>query len=317
MYHRVAEVNLDPWSICVTPQYFAEHLEVLQKYGRPLSLKQLMQAHQDGNIPDRAVVVTFDDGYADNLYHAKPLLERYDIPATVFVSTGYIGQERGFWWDELEQLLLKPGRLPQKLQLSINGTTYQWELGEAASYTEEDYHRDRACKAWEAKPGSRMFFYYSIWQLLRSLLEGERIKAVDDILTWSTAEPTARPTYRSLLPEELSALKQGQLVEIGAHTVTHPFLSAQSIASQRDEIQRSKADLEEILNHPVTSFSYPFGNYTVQTIELTRSAGFDCACSTVKDIVWRKSNCFELPRVGVENWDGEEFAKQLSRCFNG
>ena len=317
MYHHVAEVELDPWRLCVTPQHFAEQLEILQKYTHPLSLQQLIQAHQDGNIPERAVVVTFDDGYADNLYHAKPLLERYGIPATVFVSTGYLRKQREFWWDELERLLLKPHKLPEKLSLNINGSIHHWELGTATDYSQEEYQGDRNCKAWEAKPGSRMSFYYSIWQVLRPLSEWERIKALDELLIWANAESTVRKTHRSLLPEEVCALGQGELVEIGAHTVTHPFLSAQSTALQRDEIQQSKADLEEILNRPVTSFSYPFGDRTAETVELTRTAGFDCACSTVEDIVWQQSHCFQLPRFAVENWNGEEFTQQLLKWFHG
>ncbi|MEH1965218.1 polysaccharide deacetylase family protein [Nostoc sp.] len=314
MYHRVAEVDLDPWSLCVTPQHFAEHLEVLQKYAYPISLQQLAQAHRHGNIPHRAVAITFDDGYADNLHHAKPLLERYGIPATVFISTGYIGKQREFWWDELEWLLLQPQKLPEKFSLKIKTTTHHWELGTAADCSEDDYDRDR--HPWEAKPGSRLFFYYSLWQLLQSLPESDRLKALDEISAWAMVEPIARKTHCSLLPEELLALEQGELVEIGAHTVTHPFLSAHSLAFQRHEIQQSKADLEKILNRPVTSFAYPHGDYTTETVNLISEVGFACACSCIQDIVWRESDCFQLPRFGVENWNGEEFAKQLSRWFN-
>ncbi|MDZ7949480.1 polysaccharide deacetylase family protein [Nostoc sp. DedQUE09] len=317
MYHRVAEIELDPWSLCVTPQHFAEHLEVLQKYAYPISLLQLAQAHRDGNIPHRAVAITFDDGYADNLHHAKPLLERYGIPATVFISTDYIGKKREFWWDELERVLLQPGKLPEKLILNISANIHHWELGAAVDYSPENYQCDRTSQAWKAKPGSRMYFYYSIWQILRPLPEAQRQNALDEILTWATAEPKPRSTHRSLLPEELSALGQGELVEIGAHTVTHPFLSAQSTTLQRHEIKQSKVDLEETINRPVTSFSYPFGDRTAETIELAKASGFSCACSTVQDIVWQQSNRFDLPRFGVENWNGEEFAKQLLRWFHG
>ena len=316
MYHRIVELDIDPWSLCVTPQHFAEHLEVLQKHYHPLSLPQLVEALRENKLPDRGVVVTFDDGYADNLYNAKPLLEKYNIPATFFISTGSIGQNREFWWDELERLLLQPRKLPEKLSLNIDGNVYQWNLDQAVNYTEQDYQRDRTCKAWEAQPGSRMSFYYSIWQTLRPLLEKERQRILDEILEWAVAESTPRATYRSLSPEELSALAEGELVEIGAHTVTHPFLSAQSTALQRDEIKQSKIDLEKMLNHPVTSFSYPFGDRTVETVELTRTAGFDCACSTFEEFVWQKSDPFQLPRFAVENWHGKEFANRLLEWFN-
>ncbi|MBF2004217.1 MAG: polysaccharide deacetylase family protein [Chlorogloeopsis fritschii C42_A2020_084] len=316
MYHRICEVDLDPWGLCVTPQHFAEQLEVLQKHTHPLSLKQLVQAYRDGNVPNRAVVVTFDDGYADNLHNAKPLLEEYNTPATVFVSTGYIGKEREFWWDELERLLLKPGKLPDKVSLTINSSVHHWELGTAADYSLEEYQGDRTCKAWEAKPGSRLSFYYSIWQLLQPLPETERLKALDEISAWVMVETTARKTHYSLLLEELLALEQGKLIEIGAHTVTHPFLSAHSLAFQQQEIRQSKADLEQILNRSVTSFAYPHGDYNLETVNLIKEMGFVCACSCIQDIFWRESDCFQLPRFGVENWNGEEFTKQLSRWFN-
>jgi peptidoglycan/xylan/chitin deacetylase (PgdA/CDA1 family) len=257
------------------------------------------------------VVVTFDDGYANNLHNAKPLLEHYNIPATVFVTSGHIGQEREFWWDELERVLLQPKSLPEKLCLKIDGNTYQWELGEAVDYSEDEYRRDRNQKAWESQPGSRLFFYYSVWQRLQPLQESNQLKALDEILAWADTEPIARSTHRTLTPEEVCTLGQGELVEIGAHTVTHPFLSAHSLAFQRDEIQRSKAHLEALLERSVTSFAYPFGGYTEETVPLMPEAEFTCACSTVEDIVWRKSDCFQFPRFGVEDWNGEEFAQRL------
>lgn len=202
-----------------------------------MSLKKLAQAHRDGNIPHQAVVVTFDDGYADNLYNPKPLLEYYNIPATIFVTTGQIGQNREFWWDQLERVLLQPGRLPERFCLRINGNTHQWKLGVAADYSQLDYQRDRDRQAWEGQPGSRLSFYYSIWQQLRPLSENQRQKVLDEILIWANADSIARPTHRSLVPKEVSTLGQGGPVEIGAHTVTHPFFSAHSVAFQQDEIQ--------------------------------------------------------------------------------
>lgn len=318
LYHRVAEVGLDPWSLCVTPRHFAEHLEVLRKHCRPVQLQQLAQAVQDGERPHRQVVVTFDDGYADNLHNAKPLLERYDIPATVFVTSGHIGQEREFWWDEMDRLLLQPGTLPEALRLSFNGSTYQWELGESAYYSKDAYQRYRC---WSAlgndNPTPRHSLYRSLYQLLCPLLTDERRKVLDELLAWAGVEPMSRLTHRSLTLAEVSALDQGELIEVGAHTVTHPFLSSLPAAKQREEIKRCKASLEEIVGHPVSSFAYPHGNYTAQTVAVVQEAGFGCACSTVADVVSLSSDRFQLPRVVVEDWDGEEFAKRLSRWFHG
>jgi len=317
MYHRVAEVGSDPWSLCVTPRHFAEHLEVLQKHARPQRLHQLTEAVQHRKRPHHSVAITFDDGYADNLYNAKPLLERYDIPATVFVTTGHLGHEREFWSDELDRILLQPGTLPETLRLRINGSTYQWELGEAANYSEESYQSDRCWSALgEDNPGSRQSLYRSLYQLLRPLLAFEQRKVLDELLTWAGAKPLSRPTHRFLTLAEVLELDLGGAIEVGSHTVTHPFLSALPAASQQNEIEQSKADLEEIIGHPVTSFAYPYGNYTAETAALVKRAGFACACSTFGDTVWQRTDCFQLPRFQVEDWDGEEFAARLSRWFH-
>src|SRR5262245_1755138 len=137
MYHRVTELPSDPHLVAVTPKHFCEQLEMIRKHYMPIRLQQLVEALQGGEAPKRAVVITFDDGYADNLHKAMPLLEHYDIPATVFVTAGVVGSQREFWWDELDRLLLQPGILPAKLRLKINGSTFDFQLGEASTYTEK------------------------------------------------------------------------------------------------------------------------------------------------------------------------------------
>src|ERR671912_1837193 len=174
LYHRVAELRLDPWFLSVTPRNFAEHLEVLQRYAHPISLQRLFQGLLEGGLPERAVAVTFDDGYADNLHDAKPLLARYEVPATVFLATGFIGQKREFWWDELDRLLLQPGTLPERVRLRVDGETYEWELGEAAEYTREDFQCHRGWKAWTESQTPRQQLYTALYDLLRPLGAAER-----------------------------------------------------------------------------------------------------------------------------------------------
>jgi peptidoglycan/xylan/chitin deacetylase (PgdA/CDA1 family) len=318
MYHRVAEVNSDPWSLCVTPKHFTEHLEILRQYGYPLHLQQLAKRLGERQYINRSIVVTFDDGYADNFYHAKPLLEKYDIPATVFVTTGGIDQKHEFWWDELDRLLLQPLTLPDLLQLNINGKTYQWELGEATHYSQADCQRDRHWRM-DREPGEdptlRHTLYRSLYQLLQFLPTYERSQLLEELGIWANADPVGRSTHRSLSHEEMLALESGGLIEIGAHTVTHPFLSKLPIALQRDEIQHSKNHLEKILGHPVTSFSYPNGSYITETTSIVQEAGFTCGCSSIVGRVQRHSNFLLLPRVVVEDWDGETFDLCLSRLM--
>src|SRR6266481_2477666 len=141
LYHRVTEPMSDPWSLCVTSTHFAEHLETLRRHARIIHLQELVDGLENSALPERSVVITFDDGYADNLHNAKRVLERYDAPATVFITTGYIGHSREFWWDTLEKLFLGPGRLPESLHLTIDGCVFEWELGEAACYDHTTFWR--------------------------------------------------------------------------------------------------------------------------------------------------------------------------------
>jgi len=316
LYHRVAEVGSDPWGLCVSPRHFAEHMEVLRKHGSIIPLRQMRKDLADGNLPRKAVAVTFDDGYVDNLQNAKPLLARYDIPATVFVTTGYLGRDCEFWWDELERLLLQPGTLPEKLHLSVNGSTYQWEIGEAIYYSEETYQRLRCWHIEQQNdPTPRHYLYRTLWQLLYPLRDGERRKVLDDLLAWGDAKRTGRSTQRVLSPEEVVDLAEGGLVEVGAHTVTHASLPTLPLALQEREIQESKNCLEEIIGRPVRSLAYPHGDYTAETVSIVRETGFTCACSADAGIIWESTNHFQLPRVQVLDWDGEQFARQLSTSF--
>jgi peptidoglycan/xylan/chitin deacetylase (PgdA/CDA1 family) len=320
LYHRVAEVKSDPWLLSVTPPHFAEQLEVLRKVGCPMRLHHLAQNLREGKCPHRPLVVTFDDGYADNLYNAKPLLERHEIPATIFLTTGCMGQDSEFWWDELDRLLLQPGTLPRALHLNINGSTHDWDLGEAADYGEDAAQHHRSWRPWDKhNPNARHSLYRSLYHLLHPLPAGEQRKVLDDLLTWALAKPAGRPSYRPLTIQEILTLAQGGLVEIGSHTKTHTVLSARPTAAQREEIQRSKADLEEVLGSPVRSFAYPYGrqsDYTAETVALVQEAGFACACSTSADVVRRGADPFRLPRVHVQDWDGEKFTQVLSRWLD-
>ncbi len=316
MYHRVAEIGSDPWGLCVSPQHFAEHLQVLQKLGCVVSLRQLQQMLENGKHPSRSVVVTFDDGYADNLYNAKPLLEKYNIPATVFFTTGYMNLKQELWWDELDRLLLQPGTLPEILQLKINGEDFSWSLGNAATYTQAEYQQYRNLLVWQENlPSVRHRLYYSLYKLLYPLPTNQRQEIIDKILTWGSLKAEVRETHRFLTLEEMDKFQPSELIEIGGHSVNHPFLSTISYASQEEEIKQNKAHLEDIFSSPVVSFAYPHGDFNPDTVQILRQLKFSCACTTNIGRVARECSPFELPRVQVENWDGNQFEKHLSIWF--
>jgi peptidoglycan/xylan/chitin deacetylase (PgdA/CDA1 family) len=249
--------------------------------------------HDD--IPPRAVAVTFDDGYSDTLYEVKPLLERHQIPATIFVTTGSPG--RRFWWDELEAILLSPTQLPAELP---------------------DVLKDRV-EGWKgaATPDAQREFLSLIYRLLLPLSTEERTHLMTRLQLWVGPVDAALTEPRALNPSELAELADSGLVTIGAHTVTHPMLALLSPEDQVDEISQSKIYLERVLGRPVTGFAYPNGSRSEVTSTLVRQSGFQYACASNSDVVRSASDPFQLPRFWVPDWNGAAFSGWLKWWLPG
>ena len=290
LYHRVFDLATDPQQLSVGIQHFAEHLVHLAQHYQVVNLKTLVAALREGRVLERAVAVTFDDGYADNLWNAKALLERHGVPATIHVATGLLGCETEFWWDELERLVFFSRGLPEKLRI----------LG----------------RIWKAPTPDRV--YREIHRLLRPLPDDGQQAVLAELRSQLVETPPPRPTHRPLTPKELRTLAASELVEIGAHSVTHSMLTSLPLDSQRHEMAESKRQLEAILDLRVTSFAYPFGGREMvsrQSIKLAEECGYESACCTIAAPVSLKSELFFLPRFLVRDWNGEEFGRQLRRFF--
>lgn len=316
LYHRVAHVDPDPWSLAVKPAHFAEHLEILRRACVPLTIEQLAEAMERGSVPHRAAVITFDDGYADNLHAARPLLERHDVPATVFIATGTLGSEREFWWDELEKVFLEPGVLPGALRLEIRGRMHEWDLGDAAVYTSASAADHHSWTAWQKPPSARHRTFLMLRNLLQPLDNDEQYHILDQLLRWANVSSLARSTYRILSQGEVAELGRDSLIEIGAHTISHPVLSRLSLGEQEREIRGSKASLEDIIGRPVRSFAYPFGGrkeYDETSIQTVRNAHLTSACTSFDGAVTRYTSRYQMPRVYMEDMDGDRFNQLLSR----
>lgn len=325
-YHRVATTEVDPWGLCVAPPRFAEQLDVLRKYYKPLPLQQLTEDLRTHGDVTNGVVVTFDDGYADVLREAVPLLDRHEIPATVFIVTGQLGAESEFWWDELERLLLRPGTLPARLQLRLATTHHGWDLRDDAVYDVAAFNRHRAWRPWtQGNPTARQAVFLSVWELMQRLTHEDRNDLLVQLRDWAggglpdrVPAPALDARRQAMSQRELATMGECRLVEIGAHTVTHPALSALDRERQRQEIRQCKTDLEALIGRSVTSFAYPYGrarDYTSETVELVRESGFSRACSTSAGLAGCDSDPLQLPRMNVGDWDGEEFAQRLTVAF--
>ncbi len=312
LYHRITHTGIDPWSLCVTPNHFTEHLEVLQKLKVAVPLKQMAQSYQNDKMSHRAVALTFDDGYADNFYQAKPLLERFNIPATFFIPTGNLNQHHEFWWDELGKIFLQPGDLPDILSIKIRKREHKWKLGKSRSYNNDEFNCFCGWNATEnTYPTFRHYLYSEFCKLLRPLFSNEKRKALDELSVWAGAETGVRAQYQTMFSDNIYTVGQSDLIDIGGHTVTHPFLSTIPIAMQEDEINMNKISLEEIIGQPITSFAYPHGDFSNDSVRIVRESGFSFACSTIGNMVFRNTDPFILPRIAAKNWNGDEFERKL------
>ena len=315
VYHRVAKADVDPWALGVSPSHFAQHLQVLNTIANPVSLQDLARATSDRDLPPRPVCITFDDGYADNLFAAKPALEASGVPGTVFVAPGYLNVPENLWWDELAKLILDPASRQEQISLNLGGYHYSYAFP-PQSGEPENVDPDRNWRAWEKAPGPRQAAYLALYGVLVTLSDAHREEALQQLRKDATYGD--RRQHRCLTENELRELASGKLVEIGAHTLTHPVLAQLPPDQQQHEIGGSKHFLEALTGKTVTSFAYPYGkknHYTRYTVNTVQANGFDCACSNFGGLVTRTSNRFVLPRFQPMDWDGDEFARVVEAWY--
>lgn len=312
-YHRLHADGSDPWSLGVSPQNFKAHLEIIRKHTRPSSLDALAQSMREGKRLPRGIVITFDDGYSDNLSHALPLLVHFEIPATVFIISAYLDQQQEFWWDELEQLLLHPGRLPATLALNFGGQTHCWPLEGDAEWTAADFQRHASWLAGgNGGPTPRHRAFIELTRHLGTLEENERRAVMAQLRSLAVMQrPGPRKGYRPLTSSELQELDRSEWMDVGVHTRTHPQLDRMPAELQREEVLGCRNDLEALLQRPVKTMAYPYGRYAPATPGLVRALGFDCACTVDPGEVRADTDPFQINRVVVCNWTADEFAHRL------
>lgn len=311
-YHRISRPGPDPWGLRVTPQSFAAQMEAIASVAEPISLAEL--ASGEAGTPERpSAVVTFDDGYLDNLLEAIPVLEKYKVPATVFVASGYIGHQN-FWWDILEHVFLTPGTLPDQLTLKHIGDTFTLELGKARHYTREQYKNDCIHFKWRGEPGTRVRLYFDVHDYLSRFPLEQRRELSQMILVWAGGAEHAADeiqTTRPMTAKELEKIQASEMVSIGGHTVNHPILASLHAEHQAAEIVANKAYLEALLGTVVNTFAYPHGSFTEPALSTLKANGFVAACSTREQAVTTTSDAYCLPRLTVKNWQADELRQRI------
>jgi peptidoglycan/xylan/chitin deacetylase (PgdA/CDA1 family) len=293
MYHRVTELPVDPWGLAVHPDRFREQIDALMRARHVVPLNKLLDMEARRSFRDKPLAaVTFDDGYVDVYSEARPILQAFSCPTTVFVTTGAIGTDREFWWDALARIFLETVCLPTTLALTIANNAHDWVIPPLD------------------ETGDREKIFYEVYSALRTLSQEVQTAYIDELGHWANCELTPRPAHRAMTRQELEDLSHDPIM-IGPHSVTHPALGAHSPDFQREEILESKRFCEAITRAPVDTFAYPFGDYDDQTLSALRDAGIKFACTTRLGVIHRNVDPLRLPRFQVGNWNGDELLKRI------
>ena len=288
MYHSMDDRagQSDTWGLSVSPDNFAAQIEALVSERTVVSLEELLRRAGTGRVPEGYAAITFDDGYVNNLTVAKPILERYDAPATLFLMTGAVDSP-GFWWDRLERIVTEADFLPAVFSIPLPDCTFEIMV----------------------EGTDRTKILHAIWGRLRELEAEARDMALTYLADVLNAPPAA-PALRALTSEEVQQLDGGIFV-VGAHTHSHPNLPRLNQAQITHEVDHSKVICESILGRQVTAFSYPFGDHDDRVRTTVADCGFKVACTVAPRPVGCDDDCLLLPRIGVADWTADQFIRSL------
>lgn len=248
----------------------------LSRWFNVLPLDAAVMQLRSATLPARAAAISFDDGYADNVDNALPVLLRHHVPATFFVATSFLDGGR-MWNDSVIEALRYTERR------FFDGRP--WGLGVLPLETLEQ----RRCAV------------QSLLACSKYLEPVQRQEMVGQVQDWAGV---ALPNDLMMRSEQLLDLRNAHM-QIGAHTVSHPILERATDARARREIFGSKDDLQARLDQPVTLFAYPNGkpgtDYSARHVAMVREAGYVAAVSTANGVSSIGSDPHQLPRFTP--WD--------------
>ena len=281
MYHRVIDdPRDDPFRLgmCVTRAHFDEQLAFFRTQYTPIGMSDAVgRLRRGGPLPPRALSITFDDGYLDNLEIALPVLKAHGLDAALFVPTGELDDDRPLWWD----------RVIRALDATDASHVVPAELGIPLPDARLSLGRFSRGK--------------TVTCVLDALWTLEHDKVLDAIARLERALPARRavaPVARRMNARQVREMHLAG-VEIGAHSVRHSNLRLETPAVVRQEMLSSKRELEALCDAPIPGFAYPAGWKNADTESAARECGFTYAVSTVSGLNAPGADLYTLQRIGM------------------
>lgn len=272
-YHRVSP-HADGVFNPTPPSVFEMQVRHLARYYNVLTAGQAARRAKAGTLPRRAVCITFDDGYEDNYLHAFPILRKYGLTATVFVSTGPMETGTPLWHDRVFGAFA----LTRQTTAQVDGDTL------------------RLTTRMERWDGAKRFVAQ-----VRRLSEGERIAAVDALGAELGVSPK-RAWDRTPMLSWAQVREMAEAgIEIGAHTVTHPILSLLPPDRQDQEIRNSVDTVDKQVGARPGAFAYPNGraeDFDETTVGILKALRIPAAYTTNFGTNGPGSDPYRLKRGG-------------------
>lgn len=259
---------------------------------------QIVRFEEDWNLLDFNMIM-FDDDYLDNLEYALPILEELEVPATIFVSTGTINQDKELWGDELERLLLIGDDIPPFFQIKDGEFNCRWNTS-----------------TWEYRKNCCNGLHYLMKNYVNPAKREEWMLQLWD---WRKLGRNCRKENLTVSTNDIRKLCESKMISVGAHTISHPSLANLDRELQEYEIKYSIEILSEIKGSKISLFSYPFGNFGLdfndETMEICRQFGILKAASTENALWNAETNLYKVPRKVVRDWNLDEFDMCITSCW--
>ena len=289
MYHRITPNHLPYLDLAVAPEIFERQIRYLKKHYHILSFNDLKKPSYFESLKKDGVIITFDDGYRDNFTYGFPIFRKYNIPALIFLITGFVGTDRIIWYDRLNVIL------------TIGAGSYDEKKVMRAGIPDDAKAIIKAYYA--AQKGFKKVILAGLIEKWRWLENDVREAYLSE--TAKSLNAVAFQGERLMLNWDEVAYMSKRGIDFAPHTVNHPVLSDLTFEEAEKEILDSKKAVENVTGKSAFVFAYPYGkkrHYSEETVAILKRNGFMFAVTADqgKESLPFK-NPYEIVRRGPED----------------